>query len=251
MKIKMKNRYLWVYIITFFLSLLFCNSQDFRYVVSSSFLRNVETHSTNILTFRDSSDCCPNYLNGNSDADIFNLSFEIINPFKLPNIFFGFELGYESSSPVLYYDESEEINVNGEPFLGKIRHSANINLINITGGFSLSYFDNHWKLSTSVGLKFVSSNSVYEKQEIIVPSDRGVFQDTQTRIKNEFNGALLQLNTPVIIKLDVAYLLPLSKKVKLYIAPAAGIYFQSSYLKNKIWESYGYGFGINLIYKFN
>lgn len=112
----------------------------------------------------------------------------------------------------------EYINVGGELYIGEIEFLTEyeIESIAFAAGNKFQAIDNLF-FDVGLQLNYALNDKYYQKEYIKYPADRGVFQQTDSRSKNEVSGNLPDLsNAYLSALLGATYKLPLSRDNKLF-----------------------------------
>lgn len=209
-----------------------------------------ETHKTEIRTLSKNPNCCSDFLTG--DGNSYGFSLEYLQKLNEDDLSFsvGFSLGYQYGKSLIFYDEQEAMIVNGEPYTGIFRHSVEFksNYLIPALIINMEYSDFVLRLNTGFGI-FIS-NDYQQKEEIIYPEDRGVFEDTKTRVRNLVNSSINELATPLDLSFSIGYKLPLNNDYQLFVVPSFYGYYQSSIIKELTWYNYGFGLRFSFIFNF-
>lgn len=164
----------------------------------------------------------------------------------------SFEIGYTKHVSQLNAYEDEVINVGKDDFLGKFNHHIKVNFDEIRLLPSISYnsTDNLF-LRATAGLVVIASNSFSGYEKIVYPTDSGVFKDTGTRIRNEKQGTISNMNTLIpVIGGGIDYYLQASHQGRFgFVASADLFLYLGSFLDNADWNCYTLQFGIGVYYK--
>lgn len=245
---------LFLLIITFiFLNIISIYSQtndNQSYFLGVGYQYSFESHSTTLKSISANPSCCIDDLSGEGNTDKFNLNFIYKSSSDL-NL--GINFGYNRLKSNLYSFETELINVNGNLFNGEFKHNLDIDYSFFNFGLFYPYFPiENLFLTFGAEIQYLSDINYHQKEEITFPIDKGVFQDSQTRTRNEISGKIGNVNKlqfQVISTMEL--LLPLNRKKNWYLAPHVDLSYRFTEIFNQSgWTNYGYGIGISLKYRY-
>jgi outer membrane protein OmpA-like peptidoglycan-associated protein len=147
--------------------------------------------------------CCPQFQNGEG----FGLNFGIVYEHRFDDKFsFLTKAAYFDDSGLLTRIENEVLSVDFQPYDGKFEHSIDASLSSIAVkpmlGYYLidSYKNKDYNFLSSLALfagfrlGFLTTKDYSQKEQVIEPSDRGRFIDTDSQIRNESSGELPNAN---------------------------------------------------------
>jgi hypothetical protein len=221
-----------------------------NYYFGIGFQHDFDFDNTNFRGINAVQSCCLDNLSGEGTVDNFNLSF-IYKGNDYQN--FGINFGYNSSKSNIYSYEKEVINVNGNIYNGEFKHNLDIDYFSYNLGLFYPYLLEE-NIFISLGCDIINLTDINynQKEEITLPFDRGVFQDTQTRTRNEFSGKLNNINNIQFqFNSSIEYLLPLNRKKSLFLAPHVVLTYRfSELIKQSDWTKFGYGIGLSLRFRF-
>ncbi len=194
-------------------------------------------------------DCCPDLRTGTGTSP----SFIFSRPFKLYGSSFDLSLGLSYISGEMRHEEDTDILLNDVSYNGVLLHSIDFDivLVNLTmsKNFNVSDFD----LSLGLGSHFWISSNYYQKEELVEPNNRGVFSDTKTRLRNEYESAIPNHKSLIpFVNIRAAYQIirPLDNQF-LSLKPfiTAEIPF-SSFINEGDWTYFRIGAGISFSFKY-
>ncbi len=233
-------------IIVFLLNILNLRSaDDFNsYPVSLNFEYLKTSDKTNIAKLTDEQSCCPFEMNGNGNSYSLGLSYNFKNIFGINHLNFFFAGNFVYNNSFIYYNEIEKINVNGEPYDGLISHSIDFNSSSIKPEIGFKYSYSSIFVKYKVGVDVFVNNNFTQKEEIIAPSDRGVFADTQTRTRNVVNSSMKKLSIPISNSFVFGF--SIDYKSRALINPGLIIGFRNSISNIYDWTNQYYGLSIDI-----
>jgi outer membrane protein OmpA-like peptidoglycan-associated protein len=192
--------------------------------------------------------CCPKFSNGEGNG--FAIGLELSYPLPY-NFSTGFGIGYYILDNKLIAPEYKLIRIDNTPFNAKIEHIIDARISDIAFSPFVSYnpFGGlHLKAGAHVGM--IVQNSFYQWEELIEPGDRGVFEDTGLRTRNDTSGSIPNGQTVFTgFNLGVSYDLNLSKNASFIISPTMSYLFgMSNISKNLDWTIDAMLFGLEMKY---
>lgn len=149
-------------------------------------------HNASFRTLPGQPNCCDKFTNAHG------LNFAIGGVFRsMVNdlLFLESRFGYDHLSGVFTRNESTKVIADNQFIDGLIEHYilANIGTIAFEQYVGTKFFD---KFSFQIGASagFLVLKSFHQKEEIIEPSDIGVFSDTKQRVRNDISGTIQETN---------------------------------------------------------
>jgi hypothetical protein len=212
--------------------------------ISISYNYGYDNNLSDINSINDIPLCCESIKTGNSIIRGGMLSWRYS-----PYFYSQFVLSIGIIDSETYYSEFEEedINVNGSLFPGIFNHNLTIESQKamLAGGYEY----NVWKklfIGTSLALFYNHSQFYNYKEELVIPSDKGIFKDTGTRTRNKMSGED-ENNINAGISLNFYYLFALNSSHSLYFSPEIRLSAGTSKILNNYTEyNFGYSIGINI-----
>lgn len=169
-----------------------------------------------------------------------------IDPFS-----FTIRLGYGQYTGLLKKIDDIPVIVDGESYPGKSELIIDSKFALFTFEPSISYklFKN---LVFFAGMPtgFLLDNNYHQKEEIIDPADRGVFENGK-RIRNDSTGKIPEVsNTQVGFIVGLSYEMPMTKRNFLSLTPEISYtYLMTNLVRNIKWNWHSLNFGISIKYK--
>lgn len=221
-----------------------------QYIFGLDFNYAHQVHGTEFKGFSSSPTCCIENLHG--DGQKINISTFltlpiIIDDYKGEIWDLGFNLGFSKINANLFGFGKEAIIVNDTLFNGEFKHSIDINYTAFTAGI---FFN--WNMDGGNGVygfecQYINQSNYTQKEEISFPKDGGVFQNTNTHLRNIQSGDIP--NLPKLLYL--VYI----KMVQDFLLNSDGTYVLSPYLycdytineisKSSGWHSVSIGLGFS------
>jgi hypothetical protein len=233
--------------ILFFLLLILCSCKLISNNHISIGLNYInDEYFTKILSISNEAKCCPEYLSGKGKSYNIKLHYDY-KFFKDIPINLGLGLDLQNSNFYIFYDENEFININGDPFQGIFRHSVDFDFQSINPKLNFTYIIYNWIFKFSFGTIIVLNNNFTEMEEIILPIDKGVFFENNSRKRNITKGKISDIILPINTSIIISYKLKLNNKGDINLEPNFLFNYLSSFIQNKTFNSIGYGFGLNLL----
>lgn len=179
-----------VYIISFFVLIVNLRSEEDLHDYQFDILINRYSFSGDFKNLGGEPDCCENHRSGKGTSPSFTLS----KPISLFNSRFDIFGGISLISGDMTHEENTSILLNRKPYQGTFRHSIDFNIVFIDFGISkiLSFSD--FEFGFAAGLHFMPYSNYTQKEELISPENKGVFSDTETRIRNTYEGSIPDTN---------------------------------------------------------
>ncbi|MFP4542878.1 MAG: hypothetical protein ACLFQU_01485 [Candidatus Kapaibacterium sp.] len=178
--------------------------------------------SAAVTTLPGIANCCPSFESGSGSFGLIGLSAEkpLNRKFKL-----NLSAGYRSTYLELLSYEPVSVSVGGELFPGEFVHELEYTGKSILFGLKGEYLFGR-RITALLGINgtFAYDNEIYQAERLVNPVDRGVFIDTKTRIRNEFEGSISELNGLALsINAGLRYYLPLNENSNIFLIP--GVYY--------------------------
>jgi len=169
-----------------------------------------------------------------------------IDPFS-----FTIRVGYEQYSGLLKKIDDIPVIVDGESYPGKSELIIDSKFALFTFEPSISYkFVGNLAVFAGMPTGFLLDNNYHQKEEIIDPVDRGVFENGK-RIRNDSTGKIPEVsNTQVSFIVGLSYELQMTKRNFLSLTPEISYrYLMTNLVKNIKWNWHSVNFGISIKYR--
>ena len=230
------------FIVIFFSFLKLEGKNQLPYGVKFDYLKTDD--ETNITNLTNEPFCCPIKMLGNGESYSLGLSYSFIDIIGIENLIFSINGNVNYYKSFIYFDEKEAINVNGEAFNGTIRHSVDFSSFSIKPELSIKYSYSSIFMKYNFGLDLFLNNEFTQKEAIIFPVDRGVFEDTQTRTRNVVDSKIENLSIPISNSFIFGIEFEYKSKVKISTGIIIGVRNSiSSYFD---WRNRFYGLNIGI-----
>lgn len=218
-------------------------AQNYKpYTLSLGIFETID--ASDIINISNLSTCCPKFMNGEGTSVYGGLYYSIFNVFGEENLSVSFGASIDYYTAIIYYDENLAINVDGEPFNGKIRHSIDFASYSLSPEINFKYNFNSLFIKYRLAADLYLKNNYTQKEEIVYPTDRGVFEDTKTRVRNVVRSQTDKLTLPIINSLafgaDIAF------RSGVVISPGLNLGYHSSLSKSFDWTYIFYGLSIDI-----
>lgn len=214
------TRILFLLIICFIADLTSVLGQKFddlrpRFGVSAYGFFNI--HSVNFASLPGVPNCCPEFANGEGFAPGVGLLFESPITEKWQ---FGTRLTYNELGARLSADESVNVIVNGALRQGIFQHSIDSRIASVAIEPSLIFSPTpHLFFLGGFSAEIIISDA-FRQKEIIIEPDDGIFTDTHSRRRNEYNGDIPELNRfQADAVFGLSYDLPLNNRNSMFMSP--------------------------------
>lgn len=205
-------------------------------------------HSASFRTLPGQPNCCDEF------TDAHGLNIAIGGVYRLApskHFFLESRIGYNHLSGVFTRNEWTKVIADNKFIDGLIEHyiSANLGTIGIEQFAGVKLFD---KISFQAGISFgfLLLKSFHQKEEIIEPSDIGVFSDTKQRVRNDISGSIQDANPLQASALvGVGYDFHLENKwFENGRAEIFGVYQLTNILKDYKWKIFTLRAGVSLMF---
>lgn len=220
----------------------------YDYEISSGYSYYNSNLYTSIETINNYTFCCDQIKTGSS----IGRSFEILFKYS-PEFYSQYEISFSYSKDFLKFSEleDEEITVNGTYYPGIFDHKLDMDLQIFQFGLGYNYnFIKAFYLGASAKFSFIENDFYNYSEEIVIPSDRGVFKETGTRSRNEISGKAGN-SLAYGVQIKAYYLFPLNSNHNLYFIPEIFLGYKNfKILSDEQLSQLIYGLGINISYKF-
>lgn len=205
------------------------------------------TNTADFVKIPNTLNCCSKFLGDNGSGMSINGYYE--KPLSL-NYGLGAKLGWSYSRNEFSETENQLILVNGEEQNGEFNYNLNstLNFIDLQPYF---YYNPIKNLNTyvSIGMSY-NLSSTYAQWEQIGDNTNGVFKDSESKIRNPFNGEISNINSIISnLGFGISYEFQANKKNTLRIVPEFNFrYNLGNIIKDSIWNQYSLNFGIGVKY---
>ncbi len=162
--------------------------------------------------------CSPPYRSGSGKGFSLGLSME----YQLPYSFhIGLRGGLSTLNSKLSTDESTFVRIADSVAIGVFQHSIDAKIMDIGVEPFLSYNPLLGiNLYGGARIGFIAQKNFSQEERIIQPSDRGVFIDTHTRVRNDTSGTIPEsAGIYASIMGGISYDLPLNSDKSLVLSP--------------------------------
>ncbi len=181
-------------------------------------------HSAGFRNLPGIPSCCPRYENGSGIGPMAGLflAFPLTETIEL-------HIGgdYADRSGVLSAIEPVYVSgPDGNGFPGEFEHTVDASLSTI-GGLAMANFrvGNSVRIGGGLRVATIMTKSFEQREEIISPSF-GVFEDTGTRIRNQYSGDIPDASAlDISLVAMVSFDLPLDAAYEWFLVPQAGIQY--------------------------
>ena len=192
--------------------------------------------------------CCPHYSAGEGNG--FGLGLELSYPLPF-NLSTGIGLGYYILDNKLTAPEYKIVRIDNAPFNAKIEHiiDAKISDIGFTPFISFNPFGG-LNLRAGAHLGILMQSTFHQWEELVEPADRGVFEDTGTRLRNDTSGTIPNAQAVYAgLTIGVSYDLNMNKAASFIISPSLiYMYGMNIISKNLNWKIDAMLFGLQMKY---
>ena len=210
-------------IITFTIFVLLANflrAEDFnkgvRFGVLGGYTQS--EHYSSFSKLPSTTSCCPEFTGGSGNSMHWGFLVEI----PVWDRFFLNLNGTWGEIPGDFIsEETEEINIDGNPEMGRFeyRMSATIPAYTLSPSINYNFFD-RFSIGTGLSVTFLQAATFDQAEYLTVPPDRGVFSDNGKRVRNEESGSIEGLaSTAYSFDLHLQYKLPLNRSGDLFLMP--------------------------------
>lgn len=179
---------------------------------------NINLHNSDFRALPGVPNCCPNFSSGAGLGYSAGLQF---SKYLSDKFFLMGRFGYSDNSALLKNIESEEISVDGIPETGEFEHTIEASLAGFEAGAFAGYrFLKNFEIILGAGVDISRTKEYSQKEEIIRPSNKGVFLDTESRTRNVNSGDLEDVRNSIwMTELSAVYSLPLDSDGKYRLKP--------------------------------
>lgn len=217
-----------------------------QYGVFASY--NLNFHIADFQKLPGIPNCCQGFKNGQGSGFTIGAFMEIPLPYSL---FAGLRTSFSQLNGWLKQNEETWVRVDNDTVLGIFGHNLKAQYstfglepylrFKITEGLSISFGG---RIAVPVIKKF------QQWEEIVEPSDRGVFIDTQSRRRNEYSGTLPKAKgVQTDLHFGIYYDLPLNRQHSFLVSPFGSFHFGLTNIVDSLrWKSHSFRLGIALRY---
>ena len=238
-------------LIVFFLSLSFLEASDsamsrVRYGAFFNFRLN--NHYSNFTKLPDIPNCCPEFKGGNGTGFSLGLLWELPLPYRLH---LGLKGGYSVFDADLKSNEPVLVKIDNYLVNGLFEHVIESRLSDVFAEPYITYnLFRGLEIYGGLHLGYYMTKELKQYEHIVSPADRGVFQDTKTRYRNEYNGDIPDaVNMYQGYQFGLNYHLPLNKESSFFLVPDLSyIYGTTNIVKELEWKANTLQFGLALKY---
>jgi len=225
------------------------NNEDelnLRYSIFGSYI--LSEYNAGFPNLPDVPSCCPFYTNGKGNGLSFGIGFDYELPYDL---FVGLRIAYADLSGDFQTQEHTTVRIDDGIQDGLFEHVINAKLHEIAFQPVLTYSPiENFELYAGGHIGVMAIRNYIHYEEIILPKDRGVFEDTKSRIRNYSEGEIPQANiVNGAVLLGASYLFPMNNTKTLFIAPE---FFYShgltNVVKNTDWKINTFRLGLSIKY---
>jgi outer membrane protein OmpA-like peptidoglycan-associated protein len=243
------------YIVWLFLFAINANAQDstniedqlkLRYSIFGSYNNN--EYKAAFPNLPKVPSCCPFFEDGKGYGFSIGAGFDYEIPYGL---FLGLRISYADLSGSIETQEETKVRIDDQLQDGLFEHIINAKLHEIAFEPILTYspFKN-FEIHGGGHIGFMASRNYEHYERIILPKDRGVFDDTKSRTRNYSEGEIPLSNIVYgSLVIGASYLLPMNSQKTLFIAPeffyTLGL---TDVVKNTDWKINTFRFGLSIKY---
>jgi outer membrane protein OmpA-like peptidoglycan-associated protein len=192
--------------------------------------------------------CCPSFKLGSGTGYSIGVDMEFVLP---ANFKTGIGLGIFDRSHLMKANEYTFVKVNNSVEKAKIEHQLHAKLNDLSFFPYISYriFDNlYLKIGVTIGLMF--NGTFHQVEQIIEPTDRGVFVNTGTRKRNDTSGILPQMSSVYsAFNPEIYYDFKLNSNSSWKFSVALSYsYGLTDIIQNLDWKVNSFAFGLKIKY---
>lgn len=223
-----------------------------EYAIGLSGLIGLNSHNPDFNSLGDIPCCSPNFSTGTG----FGINVGFIYQYPISQKFelnakinyrgLGGDLTSEERLPI----ESEEVINANENDIAVIDHIIISNISTLGVSFELNYYLlEKFYLKSGFEIGYLINTEYEQEERLVQPTNRGVFKDTQTRIRNQFNGEIPNSSTFItFLNLGVGYNLPLNERQSFVLAPEINFSLALNNINNQPWTVNTIQVGFNLLF---
>ncbi len=192
--------------------------------------------------------CCPSFDNGLGKGFSIGLLIDYELPFSLRT---GLRAGISSSNNKLTKIEETLVRIGPDTGTGKFEHSIDASFLNLSFEPNITYNPVlNINLTVGASIGYMLTKNFHQEERIVEPADRGVFFETQTRVRNDSSGVLPKSNDIIsFLFAGIGYELPLNREGSLMLVPEVYYYLGlSNFVKEVNWKNNLISAGISIVY---
>jgi len=192
--------------------------------------------------------CCPEFDNGSGTG----FSLGIFADYELPySLRTGLRMGISSLNNKLSTIEGTIVRVGPDLVTGKFEHSIDASILDLSFEPFLAYNPVFGiNLTAGVSIGYLITKNFHQEERIVEPADRGVFVETNTRIRIDTSGVIPGANDIISsLFVGIGYELPLNREGSLMLVPELYYYLGlSNIVKEVKWKINSIRAGISIVY---
>lgn len=209
-------------------------------------LYGFDFHDANTKIIDGISSCCDDNFSGNGNTFSISIDYGV----KVTESgFLSFLIGYSDKAGELEILENTVINLDSTAIDGTFSHNLDFSYSSFIFGFQYQQdLAGTIGIGSSILVDVPIKSSYNYSENIVLPIDRGVFPDTETRRRNELNGNLAHIKGSIIqLNVFLGKELPLDSDFVWLAFPKIGINYMFSGLNNnEKWSSISFYFGVSI-----
>lgn len=210
---------------------------------------NYNDHNPNFAKLPGIPNCCKGFTNGVGKGYTAGVFLEMPLPFSL---FAGLRASATKLDGWLKEKEFTYLRDGNEIIEGIFEHNIKANILTL--GFEpYIRFNPLLGISIFAGgrIGFPIVNNFEQWEQIVEPADRGVFVDTQSRIRNKYSGKIPKAKSvQTDIHFGISYDLPLNKLHSVILSPFVSFHFGMSDFADSItWKANTLRIGLAIKYR--
>lgn len=209
---------------------------------------NLNFHIADFRKLPGIPNCCQGFKNGQGNGFAVGAFMEMPLPYSL---FAGLRASFSQLDGWLKQNEETWVRVDNDTLLGIFEHNLKTQYstfglepylrFKITDGLSISF-------GGRIAVPVI--NNFQQWEEIVEPSSRGVFIDTQSRRRNEYSGRLPKAKeVQTDLHFGIHYDLPLNPRRSFFLSPFVSFHFGLTNLVDSLkWKSHSFRLGLAFRY---
>lgn len=209
---------------------------------------NLNFHVADFQKLPGIPNCCQGFKNGQGSGFAIGAFMEMPLPYSL---FAGLRASFSQLDGWLKQNEETWVRVDNDTLLGIFGHNLKTQYstfgfepylrFKITDGLSIS-------LGGRIAIPVIKNFQQWE--EIVEPSRRGVFIDTQSRRRNEYSGRLPKAKeVQTDLHFAIHYDLPLNRRRSFLLSPFVSFHYGLTNIVDSLkWKSHSFRLGLALRY---
>ncbi len=217
-----------------------------RYSIFGSYNNNY--YNAGFSNLPEIPSCCPFFSDGKGIGYSFGGGFD----YELPhNFLIGLRVSYGNISGDFETQETTTVRIDDQTEKGAFEHIINASMHEIAFEPILTYKPfKDLELYGGGHIGYLIAKDYVHYERIILPKDRGVFEDTKSRTRNYSEGEIPQSNSIYgALIIGAAYLFPMNQQKSIFISPeffyTAGI---TNVVKNIDWKINTFRIGLSIKY---